>query len=56
MLHLLLAFQKKNDTLIDNVEDLDIVIRTCNLLNTAKTIEKQQEVCGIITETNQTAV
>ena len=50
------CISKKNDTLIDNVEDLDIVIRTCNLLNTAKTIEKQQEVCGIITETNQTAV
>ena len=45
------------NTLIDNAEDLDIVLPMLYIfLNAAKTIEKQQEVCGIIKETNQIAV
>ena len=45
------------NAVIDNAEDLDIVLPMLYIcLNTAKTIEKQQEVCGIITETNQIEV
>ena len=45
------------NAVIDNAEDLDIVLPMLYIcLNTAKTIEKQQEVCGIIKETNQIAV
>ena len=36
MLHLLLAFQKKNNRLIDNAEDLDIVMPMFNLLEYSK--------------------
>ena len=48
---LLIAYQIPN-VLIDNAEDLDVVIPMLICLNTVKTIEKQQEVSGIITEMN----
>ena len=47
---------KINNPLIDNAEDLNIVMPIIICLNTAKTIEKPQGVCGIIIETNQIAV
>ena len=41
-----------NNTLIDNAEYLEIVIPMYIWLSTAKNIKKQQEVYGVITETN----
>ena len=38
---------------IDNAEDLDVAMPMYICLNTAKITEKQQVVCGIITETSQ---
>ena len=43
---------KVNNTLIDNVQDLDVAMPMYIWLNTAKIIETQQPVCGIITEMN----
>ena len=46
---------ESNGLKIDNAEDLDVVMPVYNL-NTVKATEKQQEVCGIITEMNQATV
>ena len=46
----------KNNTLIDNAEDLDIVMPMYNLLEYRKNYKKQQEVFLIITEMNQIVV
>ena len=46
------CISKINNVLIDNAEDLDIVMPVYNLLSIVKITEKQQEVCGIITEMN----
>ena len=56
MHHVLVAFQRLMMQKKDNAEDLDVVIPMCNLLEYSKTIEKQQAVCGIITEMNQIVV
>ena len=50
------CISKINDLKIDNAEDLDVVMPMYNCLNTVKTIEKQQEVCGIIIEINKVVV
>ena len=50
------CISKINGLKIDNAEDLDVVMPMYNRLNTVKTIEKQQEVCGIIIETNKVVV
>ena len=39
---------KINNVLIDNADDFDIVMLKYNLLESAKIIQKQLEVCGII--------
>ena len=44
---------KINGLQIDNAEDLDVISAMYNLLEYSKIYEKQQTVCGIITETNQ---
>ena len=46
------CISKVNNTLIDNAEDLDVVMPMYNLIDIAKITEKQQAVCGIITEMN----
>ena len=46
------CISKINNVLIDNAEDLDIVMSMYSLLEYSKKTEKQQEVCGIITEMN----
>ena len=46
------CISKVNNTLIDNVEDLDVVMPMYNLTDIAEITEKQQAVCGIITEMN----
>ena len=52
------CISKINDVLIDNTEDLDVVMPMYNLLEYSKsyTTEKQQGLCRIITEMNQTVV
>ena len=47
------CISKTNGIHIDNAEDLDVVMPVTICLNTAKITEKQQVVCGIITEINQ---
>ena len=47
---------KNNEVKNDNAEDLDVVMLMYNLLKYNKIIERQQEVCGIITEMNQIVV
>ena len=50
------CISKINGVIIENAEDLDVVILCTIYLNTAKTIEKQQDHYGIIIETNQIVV
>ena len=47
---------KINSILIDSSEHLDIVMPITIWLSTAKIVQKQQEVCGIITEMKQIVV
>ena len=47
------CISKINGIKIDNAEDLDVVMPLYNLLEYSKITKKQQEVCGIIIETNQ---
>ena len=46
------CISKVNNKLIDNAENLDVVMPMHNLIDIAKITEKQQAVCGIITEMN----
>ena len=46
------CISKINNTLIDNAEDLDVAMPITIWLNTVKIIQRQQAVCGIITEMN----
>ena len=50
------CISKINGVKNDNVEDLNIVMPMYNLLEHSKITEKQQEVCVIIIEMNQTVV
>ena len=47
------CISKINNVLIDNSEGLDVLMPLYNLLEYSKNYEKQQVVCGIITEMNQ---
>ena len=47
------CISKINGIKIDNAEYLDALVPMYNYLNTVKITEKQQEVCGIITDMNQ---
>ena len=46
------CISKINNTLIDNAEDLDVAMPITIWLNTVNIIQRQQAVCGIITEMN----
>ena len=47
------CISKMNGVKIEMTEDLDVEFQCIIFLNTAKVTEKQQAVCGIITEINQ---
>ena len=47
------CISKMNGVKIEMTEDLDVEFQCIIFLNTAKVTEKQQAVCGIITEMNQ---
>ena len=47
------CISKINGTQTDNAQDLDVAMPMYIYLNTAKIINKQQVVCGIIIEMNQ---
>ena len=47
------CISKINDVQIDNAEDSDVVMPIYNLLEYAEITQRQQAVCGIITEMNQ---
>ena len=49
---LISCISKVNNTLTDNAEGLDVVMPMYNLIDIAKITERQQAVCGIITEMN----
>ena len=50
------CISKINNTLIDNVKDLEIVMLMYNLLEYSENYRKKQEVFGITTEMNQIVV
>ena len=47
------CFSKINGIKIDNAEYLDVLMSMYNYLNIVKITEKQQELCGIITDMTQ---
>ena len=47
------CISKINGVKIDNAEDLDVVMPSTIYLNTVRIINKQQVVCGIVTDMNK---